>query len=116
MPFLAVPVSTTHTLVGAVAGVGLAGGAKAVDFRVFGKIAASWVASVPVAAFGAIVLFVGSGGSVLNMIVILPLSFIAVGSALWQSGGEIQLEAALSAASTDRLTVSHSSTVPEHAQ
>ena len=33
MPFLAVPVSTTHTLVGAVVGVGLAGGAKAVDFR-----------------------------------------------------------------------------------
>jgi len=28
MPFLAVPVSTTHTLVGAVVGVGLAGGAK----------------------------------------------------------------------------------------
>ena len=61
MPFLAVPVSTTHTLVGAVVGVGLAGGAKAVDFRVFGKIAASWVASVPAAAFGAIVLFVASG-------------------------------------------------------
>ena len=30
---LAVPVSTTHTLVGAVVGVGLAGGAKAVDFQ-----------------------------------------------------------------------------------
>ena len=60
MPFLAVPVSTTHTLVGAVVGVGLAGGAKAVDFRVFGKIAASWVASVPAAAFGAVVLFVAS--------------------------------------------------------
>ena len=47
MPFLAVPVSTTHTLVGAVVGVGLAGGAKAVDFRVFGKIVSSWVASLP---------------------------------------------------------------------
>ncbi|MGB2152974.1 MAG: inorganic phosphate transporter, partial [Flavobacteriaceae bacterium] len=66
MPFLAVPVSTTHTLVGAVVGVGLAGGAKAVDFRVFGKIAASWVASVPAAAFGAIVLFVASGGEILS--------------------------------------------------
>jgi len=52
---------------------------KAVDFRVFGKIAASWVASVPAAAFGAIVLFVASGGDSLNMIVLLPLSFIAVG-------------------------------------
>ncbi len=116
MPFLAVPVSTTHTLVGAVVGVGLAGGAKAVDFRVFGKIAASWVASVPVAAFGAIVLFVGSGGSVLNMIVILPISFIAVGYAIWKSGGEIHIEDALSDASQGRLTVSPFHKFHEHAQ
>ena len=116
MPFLAVPVSTTHTLVGAVVGVGLAGGAKAVDFRVFGKIAASWVASVPVAAFGAIVLFVGSGGSVLNMIVILPISFIAVGYAIWKSRGEIHIEDALSDASQGRLTVSPFHKFHEHAQ
>ncbi len=96
MPFLAVPVSTTHTLVGAVVGVGLAGGAKAVDFRVFGKIAASWVASVPAAAFGSIVLFVASGGDVLNMIVILPIAFMAVGYAIWKSGGEVHVEEALS--------------------
>ncbi len=101
MPFLAVPVSTTHTLVGAVVGVGLAGGAKAVDFRVFGKIAASWVASVPAAAFGAIVLFVASGGDSLNMIVILPLSFIAVALAIWKSSGEIHVEDALSDAGGD---------------
>ena len=69
MPFLAVPVSTTHTLVGAVVGVGLAGGAKAVDFRVFGKIAASWVASVPVAAFGAATIYIASGGDDLKMII-----------------------------------------------
>jgi len=103
MPFLAVPVSTTHTLVGAVVGVGLAGGAKAVDFRVFGKIAASWVASVPAAAFGSVLLFVAAtqGGddpvaNSLNMIVILPLSFIAVGYAIWKSSGEIHVEDALS--------------------
>jgi len=102
MPFLAVPVSTTHTLVGAVVGVGLAGGAKAVDFRVFGKIAASWVASVPAAAFGAIVLFVAAtqgtttSANALNMIVILPISFIAVGYAIWKSSGEIHVEDALS--------------------
>jgi len=96
MPFLAVPVSTTHTLVGAVVGVGLAGGAKAVDFRVFGKIAASWVASVPAAAFGAIVLFVASGGESINMMVILPLSFMAVGYAIWKSSGEVHVEEALS--------------------
>ena len=63
MPFLAVPVSTTHTLVGAVVGVGLAGGAKAVDFRVFGKIFASWIASLPAAGFGSIVIYVASGSN-----------------------------------------------------
>ena len=98
------PVSTTHTLVGAVVGVGLAGGAKGVDFRVFGKIAASWVANVIVAAFGAVVLFVASGGDALNMIVILPLSFIAVGVATNErSRGEIHIEDALSDASQERL-------------
>ena len=57
MPFLAVPISTTHTLIGSVVGVGLAGGTASVDFKVFGKIAASWVASIPAAAFGAIALY-----------------------------------------------------------
>ncbi len=38
-------------------GVGFAGGASSVDFKVFGKIAASWVASIPAAALGSIVLY-----------------------------------------------------------
>ncbi len=97
MPFLAVPVSTTHTLVGAVVGVGLAGGAKAVDFRVFGKIAASWVASVPVAAFGAATIYVASGGDNLKIIIILPIAFLAVGYAMWRTRGQgIHVEEALS--------------------
>ena len=116
MPFLAVPVSTTHTLVGAVVGVGLAGGAKAVDFRVFGKIAASWVASVPAAAFGAIVLFVFSGGESLNMIVLLPLSFIAVGYAIWKSGGEVHVEDALSDVGGDGHSTTPFELFHEHAQ
>ena len=116
MPFLAVPVSTTHTLVGAVVGVGLAGGAKAVDFRVFGKIAMSWVASVPVAAFGAVVLFVASGGEDLNMIVLLPLSFIAVGLAIWKSGGEVHVEEALSDVGGDGHSVTPFELFHQHAQ
>ena len=116
MPFLAVPVSTTHTLVGAVVGVGLAGGAKAVDFRVFGKIAASWVASVPAAAFGAVVLFVASGGEALNMIVILPLSFIAVGYAIWKSGSEVHVEDALSDVGGDGQEATPFELFHEHAQ
>ena len=116
MPFLAVPVSTTHTLVGAVVGVGLAGGAKAVDFRVFGKIAASWVASVPAAAFGAVVLFVASGGDALNMIVILPLAFIAVGVAIWKSGSEVHVEDALSDVGGDGHEVPPFELFHEHAR
>jgi len=116
MPFLAVPVSTTHTLVGAVVGVGLAGGAKAVDFRVFGKIAASWVASVPAAAFGAIVLFVASGGDSLNMIVLLPLSFLAIAFAIWKSSGEIHVEEALSDVGGDGHVITPFELFHEHAE
>ena len=102
MPFLAVPVSTTHTLVGAVVGVGLAGGAKAVDFRVFGKIAASWVASLPAAGFGAIVIYVASGSDPLNLIVIIPIAFIAVVWVMWKTkDDEIHIEDALADAGVD---------------
>ena len=103
MPFLAVPVSTTHTLVGAVVGVGLAGGAKAVDFRVFGKIAASWVASVPVAAFGAAAIYIASGGDNLKMIILLPIAFMAVGYVMWNTrDGEVYVEEALSEAGSSK--------------
>ncbi len=47
---LGIPVSTTHTLVGAVLGVGLARGIGAIDLRVVGSIFASWVATLPIAA------------------------------------------------------------------
>ncbi|HJM55177.1 MAG TPA: DUF47 family protein [Poseidonia sp.] len=76
MPFLAVPISTTHTLVGAVVGVGLAGGAGAVDFRVFGKIAASWVASLPIAGAGAVVFVILFAGSPINVAIV---TLIAIG-------------------------------------
>jgi len=96
MPFLAVPVSTTHTLVGSVVGVGLAGGAKNVDFRVFGKIFASWVASLPAAGFGAVTLYVAMGSDPLKLIVVLPISFLLVGYVMWKtSGNEIFVEDAL---------------------
>ena len=47
---LGIPVSTTHTLVGAVLGVGLARGIGAIDLRVVASIIASWVATLPIAA------------------------------------------------------------------
>jgi PiT family inorganic phosphate transporter len=47
---LGIPVSTTHTLVGAVLGVGLARGIGALDLRVVSRIVVSWVATLPIAA------------------------------------------------------------------
>jgi len=102
MPFLAVPVSTTHTLVGSVVGVGLAGGAKNVDFRVFGKIAASWIASLPAAGFGAVTLYVAMGSDPLKLIVVIPISFLMVGYVIWKTNGEeVFVEDALSDAGGD---------------
>ncbi len=54
---LGLPVSTTHAAVGSVVGVGMAGGFKAVDFRVLGKIVVYWVLTVPIAAFTSIIIF-----------------------------------------------------------
>ena len=52
-----IPVSTTHTLVGAVLGVGLARGIDAIDLRVVARILVSWVVTIPAGAFLAIVFF-----------------------------------------------------------
>ena len=51
------PISTTHTLVGAVLGVGLARGIEAIDLRVVTNIFVSWVVTIPAGAFLAIVFF-----------------------------------------------------------
>ena len=51
------PISTTHTLVGAVLGVGFARGIEAIDLRVVARIFVSWVVTIPAGAFLAIVFF-----------------------------------------------------------
>lgn len=54
---LGLPVSTTHTLVGAVIGVGFARGIGALNLRVIRNIVNSWLATVPVAAAASALLF-----------------------------------------------------------
>jgi PiT family inorganic phosphate transporter len=54
---LGMPVSTTHAVVGAVIGVGLARGLEAIDLRIIKKIIVTWVITVPVAAFTAAGIF-----------------------------------------------------------
>jgi PiT family inorganic phosphate transporter len=54
---IGLPVSTTHTLVGAVLGVGIARGIGALNLGVIGSIFMSWVITLPVGAFLSIVFF-----------------------------------------------------------
>ena len=53
-----IPISTTHTLVGAVLGVGMARGIDAIDLRVVGRVFVSWLVTIPAGASLAIVFFV----------------------------------------------------------
>ncbi len=54
---LALPISTTHTLVGAVLGVGLARGIGALNLSTVRDIALSWVITIPAGAILAIVFY-----------------------------------------------------------
>jgi inorganic phosphate transporter, PiT family len=55
--FTGIPISTTHTLVGAVLGVGFARGIGAIDMRVVGNIFMSWVVTLPAGGLLAILFF-----------------------------------------------------------
>jgi PiT family inorganic phosphate transporter len=54
---MGMPVSTTHAVIGAVCGVGLARGLDAVDFRIVKKIFISWIATIPAAAITCVILY-----------------------------------------------------------
>lgn len=54
---LGLPISTTHTLVGAVLGVGVARGMNALNLTTIRDIIISWLVTIPVGAFLTIILF-----------------------------------------------------------
>lgn len=54
---LGLPISTTHTLVGAVIGVGLARGIASLNFRVVKNIVLSWLVTLPLTAVLSIIIF-----------------------------------------------------------
>jgi PiT family inorganic phosphate transporter len=47
---LGIPISTTHTLVGAVFGVGMARGISSLNVKILNKIILSWVITIPAGA------------------------------------------------------------------
>jgi PiT family inorganic phosphate transporter len=51
------PISTTHTLIGAVLGVGMAKGISAINLGVVGRIFLSWVITIPAGAILSVVFF-----------------------------------------------------------
>jgi PiT family inorganic phosphate transporter len=54
---IGMPISTSHTVVGAVIGVGIAKGLEAIDLSVIKKIIVSWVLTLPIAAGTSIAIF-----------------------------------------------------------
>jgi PiT family inorganic phosphate transporter len=54
---IAMPISTTHTLIGSVIGVGLARGSKSLNFGVLRNIGISWVVTIPAGAILAVVIY-----------------------------------------------------------
>ena len=55
--YTGIPVSTTHTLVGTILGVGFARGIAAIDLRVVGGIFMSWVVTLPAGALLSVMFF-----------------------------------------------------------
>ena len=56
---LGLPVSTSHTLVGSVIGVGLAKGMAALNLRVIRSIVNAWIITIPAAAVLTVIIFLG---------------------------------------------------------
>jgi PiT family inorganic phosphate transporter len=57
---LGIPVSTTHTITGAIVGVGATRGARAVRWGVAGRIVWAWVLTIPASAAVSAAVFVGT--------------------------------------------------------
>jgi Phosphate/sulphate permeases len=54
---LGMPISTTHAIVGAVLGIGLARGISSLNFRLMRDIFLSWIITIPSAAIASILIF-----------------------------------------------------------
>lgn len=65
---LGIPVSTSQIIVGAVIGVGLAGGITAIDLRVIRNIVVSWIFTIPIAGVTTAVIFLLFRAIAINLI------------------------------------------------
>jgi len=56
---MGLPVSSTHAATGGIVGAGLTEGTRSIDVRVFGRIIISWLITLPVAAAGTVLIYLG---------------------------------------------------------
>lgn len=54
---LGLPISTTHALVGAICGVGIVQGTRAINYKTLKEIIISWIVTIPLCAIFSIILF-----------------------------------------------------------
>jgi PiT family inorganic phosphate transporter len=94
------PVSTTHTVAGAITGVGVANRGTEVDWRVFGRVALAWLVTIPVAALVAAAAYLlstlpGRTASVviMSLVVIGLLALLVV--AVRRAPGAVDVESEL---------------------
>lgn len=66
--FLGIPVSTSQIIVGAVIGVGLAGGISAIDMRVVRNIFFTWIVTIPVAGITTGIMFLIIRAIMINLL------------------------------------------------
>ncbi len=88
--FLGVPVSTTHTITGAIVGVGATRRLSAVRWGVAGRIVWAWVATIPAAGLVAAATFWVVTAHHLLVILVAAAVVVAVGTLgqrLWRSPG-----------------------------
>jgi len=62
---LGIPVSTTHTITGAIVGVGSTRGTRAVNWGVAGRIVWAWIFTIPAAALVAAIIYQATRGAVM---------------------------------------------------
>jgi PiT family inorganic phosphate transporter len=94
---LGAPVSTTHTVAGAIAGVGTTNRATSVDWRMFGRVALAWLVTIPFAALvGAIAYLLSTlpnhSASVVVMAVVVIGLLALLGAALRRAPGARDVE------------------------
>jgi inorganic phosphate transporter, PiT family len=100
--FLGAPVSTTHTVAGAITGVGTTNRSTTVNWGVFGRVALAWLVTMPFAALVAAAAYVLStlpsrplSTAVMTVILLMLLALLAVAIRRAPKAGDLAQDAGM---------------------